>query len=161
MTISFILNGDDVEVKADAARRLVDILRSDFRLTGTREGCMGGHCGACTIIFNRAIVPSCLIPAFYAQGSEIVTIEGFMQTDEYKDIQKGFKEAGVENCGFCHSAKTFLTESLLERVKLPEKDEIINTFDSVKCRCTSARELSDAVLAAAAARTRRLYGRNV
>ncbi|MDR0550869.1 MAG: 2Fe-2S iron-sulfur cluster binding domain-containing protein [Spirochaetaceae bacterium] len=159
MRITFILNGDDVGVESSPDRRLVDILRNEFHLTGTKAGCMGGRCGACTIIFNRAIVPACLVPVFYAQGSEIVTIEGFMQTDEYKDIQKGFREAAVENCGFCDGAKALVTESLLERKKLPERAEIISAFDSIKCRCTDARALADAVLAAAEIRTRRRYGR--
>ena len=161
MTISFILNGNDVSAPAAAGERLVDILRGQFHLSGVKRGCLGGNCGSCAVIFNRSLVPSCCIPAFDVQGSEIVTIEGFKQTDEYKDIQKGFREVDIENCGFCDGAKTLLAENLLERKKLPERQEIISAFDCIKCRCTDGENLADAVLAAADIRTRRLYGRDV
>lgn len=159
MTVSFILNGEDVTAEAEEGDRLVDVLREKFHLLGPKCGCLRGRCGACTVIFNRSIISSCLIPSFKANGGEIVTIEGFMQTDEYKDIMRGFSEASVENCGFCDGAKTLLTESILERKKLPDRAGIAAVFDSVRCRCTNISALVDAVVASAEIRARRLYGR--
>ena len=94
MTIGFILNGEDLVLQSGAENRLVDILRNNFGLLETKSDCYTGQCGACSIIFNGEVVKSCLIPAFKVRNSEIITIEGFSQTDEYQDIVLGFKEAG-------------------------------------------------------------------
>jgi carbon-monoxide dehydrogenase small subunit len=160
MTLGFILNGEDVVVKADAERRLVDILRSNFKLLGAREGCLSGVCGSCSVIFNNRVVPSCLIPAFRLRGSEIITMEGFSQTDEYQDIREGFSRAGVETCGYCDAGKILAVESLLERNLRPAREEILLGFAGVKCRCTEPDSLAEGVLAASDIRQRRLYGRS-
>jgi carbon-monoxide dehydrogenase small subunit len=160
VTISFILNGEDVEIQTDIENRLVDILRGSFGLLGTKIGCYTGHCGYCSVIFNRDVVKSCLIPAFKILNSEIITIEGFSQTDEYQDIVLGFAEAGVENCGFCNTGKTLAVETLLDRNKRPSKDEILHAFYGIYCRCTEPEELVQGVLAVAEQRRRRLYGRS-
>jgi carbon-monoxide dehydrogenase small subunit len=81
VTISFILNGEDVVVRTNAERRLIDILRGTFQLLGAKSGCNVGTCGGCSVIFNGLVVKSCLIPAFRIRGSEIITLEGFSQTD--------------------------------------------------------------------------------
>jgi carbon-monoxide dehydrogenase small subunit len=160
VTLGFILNGEDVVAKADAERRLVDILRNNFKLLGAREGCLSGVCGSCSVIFNNRVVPSCLIPAFRIRGSEIITIEGFSQTDEYQDIQEGFSRAGVETCGFCDAGKILSVETLLERNLRPSREEILAGFQGVKCRCTEPDSLIEGVLAAWDIRQRRLYGRS-
>jgi carbon-monoxide dehydrogenase small subunit len=160
MTLGFILNGEDVVAKADAERRLVDILRNHFKLLGAREGCLSGVCGACSVIFNNRVVPSCLIPAFRIRGSEIITIEGFSQTDEYQDIRKGFARAGVETCGFCDTGKILAVETLLERNLRPSREEILAGFQGIKCRCTEPDSLVEGVLATCDIRQRRLYGRS-
>ncbi|MDR1248076.1 MAG: aldehyde oxidoreductase [Treponema sp.] len=160
MTLGFILNGEDVVVKADAERRLVDILRSNFRLLGAREGCLSGLCGSCSVIFNNRVVPSCLIPAFRIRGSEIITLEGFSQTDEYQDIREGFSRSGVKTCGFCDAGKILAAESLLDRNLRPSREEILAGFKGVKCRCTEPGGLIEGVLAACDIRQRRLYGRS-
>ncbi|MDR0719643.1 MAG: 2Fe-2S iron-sulfur cluster binding domain-containing protein [Treponema sp.] len=158
MTINFILNGEDVVIRSDAEKRLVDILRGTFKLTGTKAGCYAGNCGACSVILNGNVVKACLIPAFKIRGSEIITIEGFTTTDEYQEITLGFAEAGVENCGYCDCGKILAAESLLSKNPQPNREEILLAFQGNKCRCTEPESLVQGVLAIAEKRQRRLYG---
>ena len=158
MKLEFILNGEDVIVKSESKSRLLDILRDKFSLFGTKSGCRMGFCGSCMVIFNGVAVNSCLIPAFKTQGGEIITIEGFSQTDEYHDILSGFSEAGVEDCGYCKTGKILACGALIDRNLRPTKDEILPAFSDIKCRCTDAEELIQGVIAAAEHRRRRLYG---
>jgi carbon-monoxide dehydrogenase small subunit len=160
MTIAFILNGEDVTADVEPSRRLIDILRNNFRLNGGKTGCFGGRCGACAVIFNGAVSSACLIPAFRVHGSEVITIEGFSLTEEYNDIMHGFNLHGVENCGFCNASKILLTETLLTEKELPPHDEILAAFDGIRCRCTLGESLTDAVLSASLLRHRRLLERN-
>jgi carbon-monoxide dehydrogenase small subunit len=160
VTISFILNGEDVVIRTDAERRLINILRGTFQLLESKNGCNVGTCGACSVIFNGLVVKSCLIPAFKIRGSEIITLEGFSQTDEYQDIVQGFTEAGFETCGFCYTGKILATEALLSRNPRPSRDEILPAFHDVKCRCTEPESLIQGVLAIIEKRQRRLYGRS-
>jgi carbon-monoxide dehydrogenase small subunit len=158
MTLIFILNGEDVSVDSDAENRLVEILRTNFKLLGTKADCYSGYCGGCSVIFNGDVVKSCLIPAFKIRGSEIITIEGYSQTDEYRDIIQGFSDTGLETCGFCTTGKILSIEALLGKNERPRREEILNAFHGAKCRCTEPEELIQAVLAAAEHRRRRLYG---
>ena len=158
MNLGFILNGEDVIVKSAPERRLLDILRDSFGLLGTKVGCYTGHCGVCSVIFNGELVKSCLVPAFRIQGSEIITIEGFSQTDEYQDVVQGFSEAELENCGYCNTGKILCTEALLGRNRRPSKEEILSAFHEMRCRCTEPEELVLGVLAVAEHRIRRLHG---
>lgn len=160
MTIGFILNGEDVVVRTDAEKRLVDILRNTFGLLGTRAGCFTGNCGACSVILNGNVVQSCLIPALKIRNGEVITIEGFSQTDEYEDIVRGFSEAKVHNCGFCNTGKILAAEALLGRNPRPAAEEILHAFSGIKCRCTDPEELVRGVLAVSECRRRRLYGRS-
>ena len=160
MKLEFILNGEDVDINSNPENRLVDILRENFGLTGTRGCCYTGICGNCHIIFNGDVVKSCLIPAFKVRDCEIITIEGFLQTDEYQDIIQGFSDAGLENCGICNTGKILATETLLGRNQQPSKGEILSAFRGVRCRCTEPEELVQGVLAVCGYRRRRLYGHN-
>jgi carbon-monoxide dehydrogenase small subunit len=160
MILGFILNGEDVVVKTEADRRLVDILRGHFKLLGAKRGCLSGTCGVCSVIFSGKVVPSCLIPAFRIRGSEIITIEGFAQTDEYQDIVEGFARSGLENCGYCDAGKILAAETLLGRNLRPSREEILEAFTGIKCRCTDPDALVEGVLATAEIRQRRLYGRS-
>ena len=159
MTIGFILNGEDVTVDTEASVMLVDILRNTFALAGTKANCYSGNCGACSVIFNGDVAKACLIPAFKIRDSEIITIEGFAQTDEYQDIIHGFVEAGVARCSFCDTGKILTTEALLSRSQRLPREEILAGFHGIRCRCTDPEGLVRAVQAALAYRTRRLYGR--
>jgi carbon-monoxide dehydrogenase small subunit len=159
MTINFILNGEDVVIRTEADGRLLDILRGSFKLLGTKTGCLSGRCGVCFVILNSKVVPSCLVPAFQIRNSEIITIEGFSQTDEYQDVIAGFTRAGVECCGYCDSGKILAASALLERIPRPSREEILSAFTGIRCRCTEPETLVEGVLTAADVRQRRLYGR--
>jgi carbon-monoxide dehydrogenase small subunit len=160
MTIGFILNGEDVSVQINADIRLIDILRRSFSVTGAKPGCLCGRCGACSVIFNGEVTKSCLIPAFRVHGSEIITIEGFSQNDEYQDIISGFARAGVETCGYCTTGKILAVEALLSKNPRPSKAAILAGFQGIKCRCTEPESLVNGVMATADIRQRRLYGRS-
>ena len=159
MTLNFILNGEDVSVRAEAGVRLIDILRGSFGLFGAKSGCLTGRCGACTVIFNGQVSIACLIPAFRIRGSEIITIEGYSQTIEYQEIMTGFRQVHLGNCGYCEAGKILCTEALLDRVPNPSKDEILMGFSGIKCRCTNVERLVEAVNIIACLRERRLFGR--
>lgn len=159
MTIGFILNGEDVVIRSEADVRLVDILRVNFGLMGTKAGCLTGKCGFCAVIFNGRISHACLIPAFKVRGSEIITIEGFSLTDEFQDIMTGFSEAGIRNCGYCDTSKILNAGALLERSKRPSRQEILSAFNGIKCRCTDPEQLIEGIEKTVSIRQRRLYGR--
>ncbi|MDR3130728.1 MAG: 2Fe-2S iron-sulfur cluster binding domain-containing protein [Treponema sp.] len=161
MKVNFILNGEDVAIHAEADERLLDILRGSFKLLGAKAGCLSGRCGACFVIINNKVVPSCIVPAFRVRNSEIITIEGFSQTDEYYDIDAGFSRAGVECCGYCDSGKILSVGALLERIARPSREEILSAFTGIRCRCTEPESIVEGVLIAADIRQRRLYGRGV
>jgi len=160
MTIGFILNGEDVVVQCEAGRRLINILRIDFGLLGGKTGCLSGKCGFCAVIFNGLVSHACLIPAFRLRGSEVITIEGFSQTNEYNDIITGFAQSGLECCGYCNTTKILNAAALLDRIKQPSRQDIISAFSGIKCRCTDAEKLIEGIENAAEIRQRRLYGRS-
>jgi len=159
MTINFILNGEDVMIRSEANVRLIDILRGNFGLMGAKIGCLTGKCGFCTVIFNGSVNLACLIPAFRLKGSEIITIEGFSQTDEYQDIMAGFTEAGMETCGYCTTSKILNAGALLERIKRPSREDVLQAFSGIKCRCTDPEKLVEGIEKTVEFRQRRLYGR--
>jgi len=159
MTISFILNGEDVMIRSEANVRLIDILRGNFGLMGAKIGCLTGKCGFCTVIFNGSISLACLIPAFRLKGSEVITIEGYSQTDEYQDIIAGFTQAGLESCSYCATSKILNAGALLERIKRPSREEALRAFNGIKCRCTDPDKLVEGIEMAVEFRQRRLYGR--
>lgn len=159
MTISFILNGEDVSLNARSYERLADVLRERYRLLGVKADCRRGVCGKCLILLDGRLAPSCLLPVFRVRGREVVTIEGFSQTDEYGDIIGGFAEAELESCGFCDTGKILAAAALLERRARPTPKEILEEMASVPCRCTDPEALVRAVQAAADHRARRLYHR--
>ena len=161
MTLGFILNGEDVLADTGATVRLVDILRDGFNLLGTKSGCCIGNCGACSVIFNGNLVKSCLVPAFKIRGGEIITIEGFSQTDDYEDIIRAFDETGLESCGFCNTGKILTAETLLSKNRRLPREEILAGFHGIRCRCTDPERLVQAVLTAFEYRNRRLYGRAI
>jgi len=158
MTMTFILNGEDVTADSNPETRLIDILRDSFNLLGAKNGCNIGVCGTCLIIFNGDVVKSCLIPALKIRGCEIITIEGFSQTIDYQDIVQGFSDTGFEDCGFCTTGRILATEALLGKNKAPSREEILLAFNGIRCRCTEPDLLVQGVLAASDYRRRRLYG---
>jgi len=159
MTLSFILNGEDVSLRVRTLDRLSDVLRDGFRLLGVHSDCRCGRCGRCLVFLDGKLVPSCLVPAFRARGAEVVTIEGFALTDEYQDILEAFAQAGVSSCGFCENGRIMATAALLERKARPTREEILEQLSSTPCRCADPESLVAGVQAAAERRARRLYRR--
>lgn len=159
MKLDFILNGEDVSCQAEAGDRLSEILRDRFSLLGVRSDCGSGHCGLCLVTLNGRAVPACLVPAFRVRGAEVVTIEGFEQTDEYADLKEGFRKAGAEPCEFCRGAVLISAAALLEDRPRPEPQEILERLSAVFCRCHDPAVLVRGVQTAAELRARRMYFR--
>jgi len=159
MKLNFILNGEDVSCEAELNERLSDILRDRFSLKGVRSDCRSGTCGLCLVILDGRTLPSCLIPAFRVRGSEVVTIEGFAQTDEYMDIRDGFLKAGAEPCEFCRGAVFLAVSALLDEKPRPNPQEILDNLSAVFCRCHDPAVLVRGVQTAAELRARRIYFR--
>jgi carbon-monoxide dehydrogenase small subunit len=159
MTISFILNGEDVSANARTVDRLSDLLRDAFGLLGLQSDCRCGRCGRCFVFLDGRLVPSCILPAFSVRGKEIVTIEGFAQTEEYRDVVEGFETAGLETCGFCKGPKILAMADLLERVPRPTPREVLAHMSSVPCRCTDPVALVEAARAIVERRAGRIYRR--
>ena len=158
LNIDFILNGIEVHSECDEGTRLIDLLRTKFNLTGAKKCCNLGKCGACSVILNGELVKSCLIPAFKAQGSEIKTIEGIFNTENYLDFINGFKEAGLHNCGICDSGKILAIETLLSVNQRPSKEEIYSALEGIICRCTSPSFLEKGIFSVIEHRRKRLHG---
>jgi len=144
-TIEFVLNGQTVSVKTSLSRRLLDVLREDFRFTGTKEGCGEGECGACVVFLNDQLVNSCLLPMNAVIGQNVLTIEGFSQTRRYKEIENAFVDAGAVQCGFCTPGMVMATEYLLKNYKHPTEDQIKEGLSGNICRCTGYQAILTAV----------------
>jgi carbon-monoxide dehydrogenase small subunit len=159
MTVSFILNGEDVSPQVRSGDRLVDVLREAFGLLAVKADCRKGSCGKCLVLLNGKLVPSCLIPAFRVRGREVVTLEGYAQTDDFRDIRQGVMDSGLETCGFCDSGILLAIAALLEAHPRPTREEALDYLSVVQCRCTDPETTLRAAFAASEARARRLYHR--
>lgn len=124
--------------------RLLDVLREQLRLTGTKEGCGEGECGACSVLIDGELVNSCLIPVMQAAGSQITTIEGL----ESGRLQDAFLQAGAAQCGICTPGMILAAWHLLQRVPRPSREEIREALAGNLCRCTGYQKICDAVAAA-------------
>jgi aerobic carbon-monoxide dehydrogenase small subunit len=128
--------------------RLLDVLREELRLTGTKEGCGEGECGACAVLLNGAIVNSCLVPAIDADGADIRTIEGIANGEELNAVQAAFLECGGAQCGICTPGMVIAAVSLLERHPHPTEDQIREGLAGNLCRCTGYQRIFAAVVRA-------------
>jgi len=144
-TVEFILNGRKVSVSGDPGRRLLDVLRNDFGLKGTKEGCGEGECGACAVLLDHKIVQSCLFPLANAQGKEITTIEGFSATERFAVLKRAFEAEGAVQCGFCTPGMILAAESLLNANPKASEEEILVGLSGNLCRCTGYRMILAAV----------------
>lgn len=159
MNITFTLNGKSVSVDVEPEKRLVDVIRENFELTGTKAGCYAGSCGACTVLVGGRLACSCLMPAFTARGTEVVTIEGFSRTRDYADITKAFAEAGYYPCSYCAGGRVLAVEALLTRHLDPSEREILDALAGITCQCADLTSLTKAVGIAAFTRKTRRRGR--
>lgn len=151
MKISFRLNGRKTEIDAPPDRRVVDLLREDLLLTGTKESCGTGDCGACTILVDGETRLSCLMLAAQLEGRNIVTIEGLSADDELHPVQKAFVEHGAVQCGFCTPGMALASVDLLNRNPAPTREEIRDALAGNLCRCTGYQKIVDSIEMAAAA----------
>lgn len=143
--ISFRLNGEVIEVAVSPEDTLLQVLRDKLHLTGTKEGCGKGECGACTIIFNGKAMDSCLIPAMRARGADIQTIEGVEGPDGLHPLQQSFIDKGSVQCGFCIPGMIMSAKALLDKNKSPSKDQIREALSGNLCRCTGYVKIEEAV----------------
>jgi carbon-monoxide dehydrogenase small subunit len=142
---SFILNGRQASVSAPPALTLLEVLREKLEVTGPKEDCAKGECGACTVLMNGKPVLSCLILISQADGAEIVTSEGFMKDETPNYIQKAFIENGAVQCGHCIPGFIVSTETLLSRNPNPTAEDIKNALAGNLCRCTGYASIIRAV----------------
>src|SRR5579875_3425387 len=146
-TIAFTLNGRAVEVRADPARRLADVLREDLGLTGTKIGCNAGDCGACTVLLDGAQVCACLVPFGRVAGCRITTVEGLAEEGgALSALQTAFLRHGAAQCGICTPGMLMAAADLLARTPHPTEAEVMDALGGVLCRCTGYRKIIEAVL---------------
>ena len=144
------VNGDIYRVRVDARRTLLEVLREQLGLTGTKEMCNKGDCGACTVILNGKVVLSCMMLAVEADGKEITTIEGLAEAGhKLHPIQQAFVNHGAIQCGYCTPGFIMSAKALLDRTKEPTMDEIKGAVSNHICRCTGYVQIIEAIQAAA------------
>lgn len=147
--IRFNLNGQDVAVELNPSLRLLDVLRDHFHLTGTKEGCGEGECGACSVLINGRVVNSCCFPLANAHGKTIMTIEGLASTKRYQVLKDAFHIEGGSQCGICTPGMIMAAESLLSMNPHPTDEEIRIGLSGNLCRCTGYNMIIKAVKVAA------------
>lgn len=144
--VAFKVNGHPHQLDVFPMARLLDVLREELRLTGTKEGCGEGECGACTVIVDGRIVNSCLVPVGQVHGSEITTIEGVADEDQLHAVQQAFIEHGGAQCGICTPGMVLAAVDLLERNPQPTEADIRTALAGNLCRCTGYMKIFESVL---------------
>lgn len=147
--LNITVNGTFMSVDVDPSIRLVDFLRDNLFLTGTKVGCGKGECGACTVIMNGKAVTSCIIPVMRAQDAVIETIEGVARGDKLHPIQEEFINKGAIQCGFCTPGMIMSSKALLDQNVNPTSEEVREALGGNICRCTGYVKIEEAVMAAA------------
>ncbi len=151
--ISFTVNGEPRTVRAYPMERLLDVLRLDLGLTGAKEGCGEGECGSCSVLMDKTLVNSCLVPALQASGTSIVTIEGLAKGEMLHVLQQAFLEYGGAQCGICTPGMILAAVHLLNTKPAPTTEEIREGLSGNLCRCTGYSQILEAVTEAARRRT--------
>lgn len=148
--ISFILNGERTEVAFAPHKTLLEVLREDLGLTGTKHGCELGECGTCTVLVDGRAVLSCLMLGLESEGRDVKTIEGMAEGAELHPLQVTFADTGAAQCGYCSPGFLLVAEELLKRNANPTRDEIKEALSGNLCRCTGYIKIYEAVELAAA-----------
>ncbi len=146
--VRFIVNGERRTLDAFPMERLLDILREQLQLTGTKEGCGEGECGACSVMLDGQIVNSCLVPVAQVEGASIKTIEGVASGDQLHAVQRAFIECGGAQCGICTPGMVMAAMDLLQRNPNPTESDIRNGLAGNLCRCTGYMKIFDSVVRA-------------
>jgi len=150
--ITFNLNNEETTVEVDPKWTLLYLLREVLNLTGTKEGCGYGECGACTVIIDGKAVNSCIFPVLEAEGKNIITIEGLAKDGQMHPLQKAFIEKGAVQCGFCTPGTIMSAKALLDEKKNPTDEDIKEAIEGNLCRCTGYVMIIDAIKSVAAGR---------
>jgi carbon-monoxide dehydrogenase small subunit len=148
--IKFKVNGEEYEIQVEPRHTLLDVLRNNLQLTGTKEGCGDGNCGSCTILLNGQAVNSCLILAVEVDGQEITTIEGLSVGGSLHPLQQAFIEEGAVQCGFFTPGLLLTAKAFLDSNPKPTEDEIRTAISGNLCRCTGYDKIVRAIMKAAA-----------
>ena len=149
MSFHFAVNGAAVEVEAIGTRRLLDVLREDLGLTGTKEGCGEGECGACSVIIDDAVVDACLVPVSQVTGTSVRTVEGLADDGRLNTLQQAFLETGGAQCGICTPGMLMAGDAFLASGADPTEDNIRESIAGNLCRCTGYTKIIDAIALAA------------
>ncbi len=149
MKLVFRLNGQDTELETAADRRVVDLLREDLGLTGVKDVCGTGSCGACTVLLDDVPRLSCLLLAAQIQGRSLTTIEGLAQEPRHRALLHAFAEHGAVQCGYCTPGMVTVASALLDAEPAPDRERVRQALSGNLCRCTGYQTIVDAVLAAA------------
>ena len=148
-TVDFTVNGERVQLDVSESARLIDVLRETLGLTGTKEGCAVGECGACTVIVNGKAVCSCITLAAGLGGADVITIEGVSKNGELDDIQQAILDHHALQCGFCTPGIVMSAKALLGANPSPTTEEIQQAIAGNLCRCTGYQQVIDAIADAA------------
>ena len=149
MSFTFSVNGAAVEVEANGMRRLLDVLREDLGLTGTKEGCGEGECGACSVLVDGAVVDACLMPVSQAQGTAVRTVEGLGDEGRLGTLQQAFLETGGAQCGICTPGMLIAGEAFLASGASATEENIREAIAGNLCRCTGYTKIIEAIALAA------------
>jgi aerobic-type carbon monoxide dehydrogenase small subunit (CoxS/CutS family) len=145
MRVKVIVNRTAHEIEAPPMKRLLDFLREELGLTGTKEGCGEGECGACSVIVNGEVINSCLVPMCQLQNSRILTVEGLASDGRLDAVQQAFLECGAAQCGICTPGMLIAARALLDQTVGPSRDEIKEAIAGNLCRCTGYVKIIDAI----------------
>ena len=146
--IKFTLNKKPVEIDVDPSSRLIDVLRINFKLTATKEGCGEGSCGACVVLMDGKGINSCLMPIANVVGHEITTLEEFKKTPQFRVLEMCFADEGGSQCGFCTPGMIFAAQSLLATNAHPSEEDVREALSGNLCRCTGYQSIVNAVIRA-------------
>ncbi|HON57588.1 MAG TPA: (2Fe-2S)-binding protein [bacterium] len=144
-TITFTVNGQKYTREVEEHKTLLRFLREDISLTGTKEGCGAGECGACTVLLNSKPVNACLVLAVEIDGKEVITIEGIAQDGKLSPLQEAFERHHAIQCGFCTPGMIISAHSLLQRNPNPKREDIQEAIEGNFCRCTGYLQIIEAI----------------
>ncbi len=147
--LSFVLNGQPVDVLAEPTDTLLDVLREKLRVMSPKRGCDEGDCGACTVLLNGEPVRSCLTLALSVAGQEVMTVEGLSKNGKLHPLQRAFHEHYAAQCGFCTPGMILAAKALLDKNPHPTREEIVEAISGNLCRCGTYQEVLEAVQAVA------------
>lgn len=143
--IKFNLNNEEVSIESNPLRRLLDVLREDFKLIAPKEGCGQGECGACSVIIDGNLINSCCVPLGNVNGAKVITIEGLVDTKEFNILKEAYEDAGAVQCGFCTPGMIMASYALLTKNSRPNEDEIREGISGNLCRCTGYDKIIEAI----------------